>query len=233
VTLLDVTQGGGAAGDPSRTAWAAPAAGRESTAGQRSSSGQRSSGGQRSPAGYAQGDDVMMRFGPGVPAETAAAQIWRAGQTAATLEAQQGSGGAARNRRRRRTGWAGTVLLAMLIALVVLWLRQAPGGDMAVRKVDVKAPKKTVRCDGAADFIGVVTTNGKAGTIRFLWIRSDNPDRREQEQRVTAGTTSVSLPLHWKVSGKSSFKGTATLRVLSPIPSGKPLEDRGSFSYKC
>ncbi|WP_182900365.1 hypothetical protein [Microbispora sp. H10830] len=177
--------------------------------------------------------DVMMRFGPGVPTETTAAQIWRAGQTSDAITTTHAGGPAPRRRRRRTTAWAGTLLLAILIAAVILWLRQTPGVPLAVSDVDVKAPKKTVRCDGKADFVGVVTTNGEAGTIRYLWIRSDDRKPLEQEQRVSSGDTSVDLPLHWKVTGSGSFKGTATLRVLSPTTTGKPIQDKASFTYKC
>ncbi|WP_169986637.1 hypothetical protein [Microbispora sp. H10836] len=177
--------------------------------------------------------DVMMRFGPGVPTETTAAQIWRSGQTAAAVTATQAREATPRRRRKRTTAWAGTVLLAILIAAVILWLRQPPAASLAVSGVDVKAPKKTVRCDGRADFTGVVTTNGEAGTIRYLWIRSDDRKPLEQEQRISSGDTSVNLPLHWKVTGSGSFKGTATLRVLSPTTTGKPIQDKASFTYKC
>ncbi|MGI5155234.1 hypothetical protein [Microbispora sp. CA-102843] len=177
--------------------------------------------------------DVMMRFGPGVPTETTAAQIWRSGQTSAAITATQTGVAAPRRRRKRTTAWAGTLLLAILIAAVILWLRQTPGAPLAVSDVDVKAPKKTVRCDGRADFVGVVTTNGEAGTIRYLWIRSDDREPLEQEQRISSGDTSVDLPLHWKVTGSGSFKGTATLRVLSPTTTGKPIQDKASFTYKC
>ncbi|WP_327047405.1 hypothetical protein OG320_05790 [Microbispora sp. NBC_01189] len=180
-------------------------------------------------------DDVMMRFGPGVPteapAETTAAQIWRSGRTSAVTQARPPA--APPRRRRRTTAWAGTVLLAILIAAVILWLRQPPAVEAAVSGVDVKVAKKTVRCDGTADFVGVVTTNGGAGTIRYLWIRSDDRKRLEQEQRVSSGDTSVHLPLHWKVTGSGSFKGSATLRVLSPTTTGKPIQDTASFTYKC
>ena len=177
--------------------------------------------------------DVMMRFGPGVPTETTAAQIWRSGQTSAAVTATHSGGAPPRRRRKRTTAWAGTLLLAILIAVVILWLRQSSTPPLAVSDVDVKAPKKTVRCDGRADFTGVVTTNGGAGTIRYLWIRSDNPEPLEQEQRISSGDTSVNLPLHWKVTGSGSFKGTATLRILSPTTSGDPIQDKASFTYKC
>lgn len=197
-------------------------------------SGQGLPGPPVAPAGRtAQRDgDVMMRFGPGVPTETTAEQIWRAGQaptahTRAIVDTTPG------RRGRRTTTWAGTLLLAMLIAAVVLGLRMcAPGPDLAVLKVDVKLPKKTVSCDGRADFVGVVTTNGGGGTIRYEWRRSDG-EKIEQEQKVSSGTTSLDLPLHWTVKGSGSFRGTATLRVLSPTSTGKPLQDKASFSYKC
>ncbi|GIH69725.1 protein kinase family protein [Sphaerimonospora thailandensis] len=185
------------------------------------------------PAGRtAQPDhDVMMRFGPGVPTETTAEQIWRSGRTS-TVHTQV-IGDAPRRRKRRTTVWAGPLLLAMLIAAVILWLRMSPlGPDLAVLKVDVKPPKKTVRCGGRADFVGVVTTNGGRGTIRYEWLRSDG-QKIEQEQSVGSGTTSLDFPLHWTVKGSGSFRGTATLRVLSPSATGKLLQDKASFSYKC
>ncbi|MBP2703106.1 hypothetical protein JOL79_04730 [Microbispora sp. RL4-1S] len=216
VTLLDVT-GHGAAGAVSPGGAVSPAG---------------AGLGAGAAAVAPQGDEVMMRFGPGVPTETTAAQIWRSGRTASTLQGQPGTGKPAR-RRRGRTAWAGTVLLAMLIALVILWLRQSPPDEIAVSAVDVKGPKKTVRCDGTADFVGRVTTNGQAGTVRYVWHTSDGHARPEEEQRVASGSTTTDLPLHWNVNGPGSFKGTATLRVLSPTPSGKPMQDKASFAYKC
>ncbi|GAB3133211.1 hypothetical protein [Microbispora hainanensis] len=177
--------------------------------------------------------DVMMRFGPGVPTETTAAQIWRSGQTSAAVTATHAGRPAPRRRRRRSTAWAGTLLLAILIAAAILWLRQAPAASLAVSDVDVKAPSKTVRCGGTADFVGIVTTNGEAGTIRYRWLRSDGRKPVEGEQPVSSGNTSVDLPLHWNVKGSGTFKGTATLRILSPTASGKPIQDKASFTYKC
>ncbi|WP_433497540.1 hypothetical protein ACQP1K_21705 [Sphaerimonospora sp. CA-214678] len=196
-------------------------------------SGQGLPGPSVTPAGRtAQRDGDMMRFGPGVPTETTAEQIWRSGQ-APTARTRAIADTAQRRRGRRTTTWAGTLLLAVLIAAGVLGLRMcAPGPDLAVLKVDVKLQKKTVGCDGRADFTGVVTANGGGGTIRYEWRRSDG-EKIEQEQRVRSGTTSLDFPLHWTVKGSGSFRGTATLRVLSPTTTGKPLQDKASFSYKC
>lgn len=179
--------------------------------------------------------DVLLRFGPGVPAEsvrteTTAAEIWRAGQTAA---ANSGAAGDRPGRRKRWAGaWGGTALLGAIVAAVLLWLNVSSGPELVVWKVDVKLSKKTLGCDGRADFIGVVMTNGGGGTMRYEWLRSDG-EKIEQEQRVRSGITSLDLPLHWTVKGTGSFRGTATLRVLSPTPDGKPLQSKASFSYKC
>ncbi|GLW98704.1 hypothetical protein [Microtetraspora sp. NBRC 16547] len=176
-------------------------------------------------------DDVVMRFGPGVPTETTAAQIWRSGATThLAAETNRNSG---QRRRARRGAWAGSVLLAMLLAVVILWLRFQPAADVLVQKVDVRGPKKTVGCDGTASLVGTVTTNGGGGSIRYLWLRSDGVRMKEREQKVLSGDTSVELPLRWQVTGSGDFKGVATLRVLSPTSSGKPLQDKASFSYRC
>jgi hypothetical protein len=178
---------------------------------------------------------TSLRFGPGVPSETTAAQVWRSGRNQMeTLRLQEAAGaGKPRRRRNRTSAWAGTLLFTIILAAVILWLRQTPDAAVAVSEVNVKAPKKALSCDGTANIIGRVTTNGGAGTIRYIWLRSDGQKLPEQEQRVISGTNSVELPLHWKVTGTGSFKGTATLRVLSPTTTGKPVQDKASFSYKC
>ncbi len=178
---------------------------------------------------------TSVRFGPGVPNDTTAAQVWRSGRNQMeTRRLQEAAAGVRpRRRRKRTTAWAGTLLFTIILAAVILWLRQTPDAAVAVREVNVQAPKKALSCDGTANIIGRVTTNGGAGTIRYIWLRSDGQKLPEQEQRVISGAGSVELPLHWKVTGTGRFKGTATLRVLSPTTTGKPIQDKASFSYKC
>ncbi|GIH26113.1 hypothetical protein Aph01nite_44230 [Acrocarpospora phusangensis] len=178
-----------------------------------------------------------MRFGPGVPVETSAAQIWRQGRNQSTqvtpdLRGHVGPASTVRRPSRRRTAWAGSILVAILVAAVVLWLRQAPGLALEVAKVDVQAPKKTQGCDSTARIVAKVSTNGGAGTFSYVWEQSDGRKIRET-QRVEPDTKSVDLPLLWKVTGPGSLKGTATLRILDHTATGKPIQDRASFSYKC
>ncbi|WP_433223712.1 hypothetical protein [Microtetraspora malaysiensis] len=189
--------------------------------------------------GPAAADDVVMRFGPGVPADTAAAQIWRSGTTTELADDVGRDAGTARRpgrrrgRRGRRGAWAGSALLAALLAVVILWLRFQPAAGVVVEKVDVRGPKEAIACDGMATLAGTVTTNGGAGTIRYVWVRSDGVRMPEREHNVLSGSTSVELPLRWEVTGSGRFKGVATLRVLSPTASGQPIQDKASFSYRC
>ncbi|GAA0993400.1 hypothetical protein GCM10009555_083950 [Acrocarpospora macrocephala] len=179
-------------------------------------------------------DGQGLRFGPGVPVETSAAQIWRQGQSTQHTPDLRGHVGpvAAKRPSRRRTAWAGSILLAILVAAVILWIRQAPGLVLEVAKVDVRAPKKVQGCDSTAKIVALVSTNGGAGTFSYVWEQSDGRKTR-QTQRVESDTKSVELPLLWKVTGPGTLKGTATLRILDHTATGKPIQDRASFSYKC
>jgi hypothetical protein len=183
--------------------------------------------------------DVMMRFGPGVPVETTAAQIWRAGRDQqSTLSAEERLEAVRKpppRRQGRRAAWSSAVLALIIAAAVLAWLLIPRGGagQLAIQGVDVRGPAKAVGCDKTAGFIGVITTNGKAGEVRYQWRQSDGHVNKEQVQTVPDGQTSTRVPLKWNVTGPGNRKFTATLRVLSPVPSGKPLQDKATFSYKC
>ncbi|WP_030455923.1 hypothetical protein [Herbidospora cretacea] len=170
-----------------------------------------------------------MRFGPGVPADTSAAQIWRQG---ATQHADPVAKSRRKARPKRRGALLSSLVVCLLIAGFVLYMRMAPPAEMSVTKVSVSAPKKTQGCDAKTKIMAVVTTNGESGTFKYEWEQSDGRVT-EGTQRVESGTTSVDLPLIWQVSGPGRFKGTATLRVLDHTPEGKPIAAKASFSYKC
>ncbi|MEV5408710.1 hypothetical protein AB0K60_07715 [Thermopolyspora sp. NPDC052614] len=190
------------------------------------------------PPQQAQSGDVMMRFGPGVPADTTAAQIWRAGRDQqATLSAQERLASVRGPRRRnqgRRAAVSAAVLALILTGAVLAWLLIPRGGltPLAVTKVDVRGPK-TLTCDKTARIIAVITTNGEAGSVRYQWRQSDGRVNKEQVQTVASGQTSTRVPLLWNVSGPGNRRFTATLRVLSPVPDGKRVEGKATFSYRC
>lgn len=189
-------------------------------------------------SGTAGDKDVVLRFGPGVPAETTAAQIWRTGRDRQeTLSAHERLATVRGPRRRRNQGrraaLSAIVLALMAAGIVLSWLLIPRGGTaLTVTKVDVRGPK-TLGCDETATFIGVITTNGEGGTVRYQWRQSDGHKNKEQTQTVRSGETVTRVPLRWNVSGPGRQRFTATLRVISPVPDGEPIEDKATFSYRC
>ncbi|MDP9849911.1 hypothetical protein [Streptosporangium lutulentum] len=181
-------------------------------------------------------EDVVMRFGPGVPADTTAAQIWRAGRDQQWTEAPAAGSRAGRvpaRQRRGRTILASVILALMVLGGLALWLFRGSSAPLEVAGVDVVAPKKTQGCDTTVKIVGVLSTNGSAGEVRYQWKRSDRKAPITQTDQVMAGKTSHEVSLEWTVKGEGSFKGTATLQVLSPLPQGRKLQDKATFTYKC
>lgn len=173
----------------------------------------------------------VLRFGPGVPVETTAVRRWRAGRTHRSPPPAADR----RDRRRapsgRQAAWSAVVAALIVTGVILGWLSRDPA--LVVQAVEVRAPAKTLGCDSTASIVGVITTNGSAGTIHYRWERSDGSVGREQVHTVASGQTTVRVPLRWTVEGRGRFRGTATLRVLSPTEDGEPLEGRATFSYQC
>lgn len=179
-------------------------------------------------------------FGPGVPvsASSPVEEIWRAGrdQVPTASPRQVARAGKEARKRRWRTIIAAILFAVMVAGLILVWIFYDPFGTstpMAVQSVQVSVPKKTLGCDKTMKISGTFQTNGQEGTIRYEWRKSDTKQPIAQTQTVREGQKTVTVPLLWTVKGKGSFKGTATLRVLSPLPEGKKIEGKTSFTYKC
>ncbi|MFJ2031632.1 hypothetical protein [Streptosporangium sp. NPDC087985] len=190
------------------------------------------------PPGSGEGrtGDVVMRFGPGVPVETTAARLWRAGRDQQRTEPPSGRlqmPGARARGSRRRTALSSAILALMVVAALAAWLLRLSTVPLEVTGLEVTAPKKTQGCDATVRIRGVLTTNGSAGEIHYRWKRSDRKEAIEQTDTVAAGETSHEVVLEWSVKGEGSFRGTATLQVLSPLSGGKDLQDRAGFTFRC
>lgn len=225
VTLLHVPRTG-----EGPTAGAVPAAGAAGTASATGATGATGTASAGDPA------EVVMRFGPGVPPETTAAQIWRAGRDQQQTEPPSSrlrALGAPARRRRRRTALASAILALMVAGVLAIWLLRTPSAPLAITGLEVSAPKKTQGCDTTVRIMGTLVTNGSAGEVRYQWRRSDRKTPIEQTDTVPAGETSHEVSLEWTVKGEGSFKGTATLRVISPMARDGKLQDRASFTYRC
>ncbi|MFI6323507.1 hypothetical protein ACIBG8_38680 [Nonomuraea sp. NPDC050556] len=181
----------------------------------------------------------QQHFGPGVSTEHSSPveEMWRAGRDQLATASPRGAARAGKVARKRRTRTivAAAVLALMIAGLVLVWLWYDPftGTPLAVQSVQVTVPKKTLGCDKTMKVSGTFLTNGQAGTIEYEWRKSDTKQPITQKQTVREGQKSVTVPLLWTVKGQGSFKGTATLRVLSPAQDGKTIEGKTSFTYKC
>lgn len=167
--------------------------------------------------------EILLRFGPGIPADEqdALRARWR---TETVVPARQ------RPRpRRRRRGWIiGTAVVAT--AAVLLWLLLRPAPAPAVVAVRVQAPAGTLHCGRTADLVGVVTTDGQGGPVTYRWLRGDGQDSGELVSTAHRGERRLRVHLRWTVRGPGRFQGTARLRI---VHQRTPMEAKASFTYVC
>ncbi|UBU11711.1 protein kinase family protein [Nonomuraea gerenzanensis] len=184
---------------------------------------------QEPPAGPVQ-------FGPGVStqpqqAETPAQRIWREGRgEAATVHRGGGQAARASRARRRRTILSAAVFAVIMAGAILAWFRLGNAPELAVKSINVVAPKKTQGCGSAVMVTATVVTNGAPGEITYEWRKNLDKEIVKGTLRTKADQTSYTVPLRWTLQGRSSVKATATLRVLAP---GPVLTDKASFTYKC
>lgn len=173
----------------------------------------------------------VLRFGPGVTAfvhrrhngGATAAGVWHG-----TLAGQPSAPSQQRRHRRglRRYALATVVLVAVLAFLA--WQRYGP--QAAVRGVSVSAsPAAGPGCDGTADVVGVVRTDGRPGTLTYRWIRSDGTSSGVLREDVPRGRKQARLHLLWTFHGRGEYAARAELRIISPSPRTAST----SFTYRC
>ncbi|MER5836186.1 hypothetical protein ABT116_36550 [Streptomyces sp. NPDC002130] len=159
----------------------------------------------------------VLRFGPGV---TAAVQH----RTHRTLPAVP-LPPAPRQRRLRRHVLPALVVLCVLAFLA--WQRLGP--PLAVSKVTVTARPTSLGCDGTADLVALVTTNGRPGTLSYRWIRSDGTASGVLKEELARGQRQARLHLRWTFQGTGHRTARAELRILS----GTPRTAGAGFTYDC
>ncbi|MEX0172204.1 hypothetical protein [Streptomyces sp. LMG1-1-1.1] len=169
----------------------------------------------------------VLRFGPGVTAVAAR----RAENTPTAVEIWHGTLPGAppppppRRRRPRRYALAALVLVAVLAFLA--WREYGP--RVAVRAVAVTAPERTLDCDGTANVVGVVRTDGRPGTLTYHWERSDGTRSAPLRETLTRGQQEARLHLLWTFHGPGSHQAVARLVITSPTSHAA----EGAFTYSC
>ncbi|MEU3947548.1 hypothetical protein [Streptomyces sp. NPDC029526] len=153
-------------------------------------------------------EGTVLRFGPGV----AGARAHRSYGAPVVPAAPAPSAPPMRRGVRRHTLPA-VVLLCVLAFLA--WQRLGP--DLAVRGVAVTARPATVRCEGTADLVATVTTNGRPGVLTYRWTRSDGTSSGVLREELPRGRTRARLHLLWTFEGRGRHEGHAELRLLTPV----------------
>jgi hypothetical protein len=164
----------------------------------------------------------ILRFGPGV---TAAVHARFRDQTAASVRAEPQA-----VPEEPRGGLRQYTLAAVVLVLVLAFLAwQRFGPDFAVRDVSAHTTAGTLGCGATADVVGVVRTNGRAGTVTYHWVRSDGTVSRTLHEKVTKGQHVARLHLMWTIRGRGEFQARAELRVSSPSVHVAAAR----FTYRC
>ncbi|MDX3521417.1 hypothetical protein [Streptomyces scabiei] len=149
-------------------------------------------------------EGTLLRFGPGVTPEVA----HRTHRTLPVVPPVP----VPRRRRLRRHALPALVLLCVLALLA--WQRLGP--SVQVRSVAATVEPKVLGCDGTADIVGLVRTNGRPGTLTYRWIRSDGTSSGVLREVLVRDQRQARLHLLWTFQGKGRQEARAHLRILSP-----------------
>ncbi|MDB1089823.1 hypothetical protein PJ985_19895 [Streptomyces sp. ACA25] len=173
-------------------------------------------------SGPAESEEVL-RFGPGVPAA-------EAGPAAPIAPASTAVGRPAGDRGEHRSSLRRYSLAAAVLLCVLAYLAwQQLGPELAVREVTVTTASGQPACDGTAEVIGVVGTNGQPGSVSYRWLRSDGTSSGTLEETFARGQRSAELRLRWTFRGRGTYAAAAELEILSP---GQRTADV-RFTYSC
>ncbi|MDQ1636519.1 MAG: hypothetical protein QOJ32_3328 [Frankiaceae bacterium] len=156
--------------------------------------------------------EVRLRFGPGVPAQRRP----RSPDDEVTLSPPT-------DRRWRVLN----ILLTTALALVVLWLLW-PSHPIEVRQVTVRAPA-VVSCGSSADVVATLQTNGRAGDVRYRWVRNDGLTSEVLTTSPPDGKSTVDVHLRWTFTGPGTYAAQVTIEVIEPQATAAAT----SFTYRC
>jgi hypothetical protein len=164
----------------------------------------------------------VLHFGPGVPPlglTDTAVDVWRGTAERTTRQAPRG-----------RLHWLRRYrLAAVVLAIVLAWLFwQRQTADLRIIQVTART-SSVLECDGTAEVVAVVKSNGAAGAFTYEWNRSDGTSSGPREERLARGQDETRLRLLWTFHGKGTSKATAQLVIKSP---GRHTAS-ASFAYTC
>ncbi|MFF6781220.1 hypothetical protein [Streptomyces sp. NPDC012510] len=162
-------------------------------------------------------EGTVLRFGPGVTNAVAH-------RTHRTLPAVPPPPAHPRRRPRRH---ALPVLVVLCVLAFLAWQRLGP--PLTVGTVKVTARPTVLGCEGTADLVALVTTNGRPGTLTYRWTRSDGTASGVLSEVMVRGQRQARLHLLWTFQGKGHRPAQAELRILTPAPRTATTR----FTYDC
>jgi serine/threonine-protein kinase len=173
-------------------------------------------------------DEITVRFGPGV--DTSAGSVDRGrGSPSVPPPPSAWSPDPPRRRRSHRRLLNGIVTGLIAVGAVAYLVHRDHGQLQVLGATVAPAAGSAPRCDGTADVVGTIRTNGQPGTIGYRWTRSDGETTDVLTQPVADGESIVHVHLLWRFSGVGHYDATATLGIASP----NPVQAAGSFAYDC
>ncbi|MFI1888617.1 hypothetical protein [Streptomyces jumonjinensis] len=168
-------------------------------------------------------DGEVRRFGPGV---TAPARIG-ASQTGTATAVWHGGPGPGGKRRRGPGRYTLAVTVLVIVLAVLVWQRY--GQSIAVDRVSARPTAPSLGCDGTADIVAVVGTNGRPGTLVYRWVRSDGTSSGRLREKLSRGQKQAKLRLLWSFRGEGRYRASAELRIVSP----SSHRTTARFVYRC
>jgi len=134
-------------------------------------------------------------------------------------------------RPRQRPVWRGvvsTLITAAIVAGVGAYLWERQHQTLKITQVRVTAKDQSIGCNGTANIIGTISTNGHGGTISYQWVENGVAQPRLVADDAS-GSNTVQVPLKWAFHGKGNGTATAELRVLDP----QQTEVSMNIPYSC
>ena len=121
-----------------------------------------------------------------------------------------------------------TLITAAIVAGVGVYLWERAHQTLKITGVKVTAAKQSVGCNGTAEIIGTISTNGHGGPVSYQWVHDSQADAPLVADDASGGKT-VQVTLKWAFHGKGTGQAVAELRVLDP------QQDESSiiFPYSC
>jgi hypothetical protein len=134
-----------------------------------------------------------------------------------------------RPRRRRWAGLLSTLITLALAAGVWAYVYYRTHDKLTITAVTVTVANQAPKCNGTADIVGTITTNGHGGPVSYQWVEGTEPPSSALVVDDGSGKNTVQVHLEWRFHGKGTVQAVAKLRVLTPDPAEASI----TFPYSC